>query len=450
MNCRPPRVADRPIPTKDQPQMKVETLNTAPCRVRVVVKAEADETRADYEHVFQEYAQHGRIRGFRPGKAPRTVVERNFQQAINGDVRSRLIGRLYRQALEGEKLAPVAILDVADVVFSPASGISFAMTVDVAPDFKLPQYEHIPVKAEDTTVADAQVDAQVERLRASLARYEESADRVVARGDLVQIDYQATSEGKPLAELAGECAGLDAAVDHWARADEPEFVPGLALGLIGFKAGTSQTIPVTFPQNYQVEGVRGRQAQYQVTVKAVRERILPVEAEFLKQFGCETLEQLRDRVRGSLQSAANQREQARQRQAVMDFLLRQTEFELPQSVVAEETDLTVRGLLRDIASHGASREEVEKHRDEILSSASHAARDRVRLRYILARIAEAEHIRETEAEIAERLREMAQRHQTTPEKLRNMIEERHGMESLRADIRADKALDSLMANAKLT
>lgn len=430
--------------------MKVETLSTAPCRVRVVVKAEADETRADYEHVFQEYAQRGRIRGFRPGKAPRAVVERNYQQAINGDVRSRLIGRLYREALKGEKLAPVAILDVADVVFSPASGISFAMTVDVAPDFKLPPYESIPIKAEDVTVTDAQIDAQVERLRTSLARYEESPDRVVERGDLVQLDYQATCDGQPLKELAGECAGLDAAVDHWARVEEPEFVPGLALAMIGLKMGATHTVAVSFPQDYHVEGVRGRQAQYQVTVKAVRQRILPAEADFLKQFGCETAEQLRDRVRGSLQSAADQREQSRQRQAVMEFLLRQTEFELPQSVVAEETDLTVRGLLRDIANHGASRDEMEKHRDEILASASNAARDRVRLRYILARIAEVEHIRETEAEVTRRLHAMAQHHQMTPEKLGALIEERHGMESLRADIRADKALDKLMANVKLT
>ena len=428
--------------------MKVDTQTSGPCRMKLIVKAEAAETRPDYEEIVGLYVQQGRLPGFRSGKAPRKVVETRFRADIDADVRSRLIGKFYREAVQAAKRSPVAVVDVTDVIFSPETGISFVALVDVAPEFKLPRYKKIPLKAETPMVTDEQVEAQVTRFRNMLARYEDAAGQTAARGDLVCIDYSGICDGKPLQELVPEAAGLAGGKDFWAQADEPEFIPGLALALQGMKGGDAKEIKVKFEKDFHLEAVRGRKVEYRVQAKGVRRRILPADEEICQRIGFASLDELRARSRKDLLAAAEQREQARQQQEVVDFLLKRTEFDLPESVVAEETNLTVRGMVRDIVGRGATNEDVAKNREAILGAAATASKDRVRLRYILARIAEEEQVEVTDAEVEQRVQAMAAQYRMTVEKLRATLEERHGFESLRADIRNEKALARLVEEAK--
>ena len=194
--------------------------------------------------------------------------------------------------------------------------------------------------------------------------------------------------------------------------------------------------------------MRGRKGEYRVQAKSVRHRILPQDADICARAGFANLDELRTRSRKELQAAAEQREQGRQQQEVVDYLLKRTEFDLPESVVSEETNLTMRGMLRDIVGRGATREDIEKNREAILGAATTASRDRVRLRYILSRIAEEEKIQVSNAEVDQRLQEMASQYRMTVEKLRASIEERHGVESLTADIRNEKMLDQLVEDAR--
>lgn len=429
--------------------MKVETRPSGPCRVKLTIRAEAVETRPDYEKVVQEYIQHGRLPGFRPGKAPRQVVETRYRMHINDDVRGHLISKFYREAIRDAKLAAVAVLDVTDVIFSPETGISFVALVDVAPEFKLPKYKKIPIAIETPVVTDEQVNAQLDRLRNMMARFEDAGNDPAARGDLVSINYTATCDGRPLQEVVPAAADLASGTDFMAQVEEPELIPGLGLGLEGLKPGDEKVIPVKFAPDFHLEALRGRQTAYHVQVKSVRHRILPAEEDICRQTGFASLDELRARSRKDLTAAAERREQARQQQEVVDFLLKRTEFDLPESVVSEETNLTVRGMLHDIVGRGATREDIEKSRDAILGAATTAAKDRVRLRYILSRIAGEEKITVAEAEVEQRLQTMAAQYRMTVEKLRATIEERHGFEALNADIRNEKALALLVADAKV-
>ncbi|MEI8242070.1 MAG: trigger factor [bacterium] len=429
--------------------MKVDTKASGTCRVKLTIKAEAAETRPDYEEIVNEYVRHGRLPGFRPGKAPRPVVQTRYRTEIDGDVRSRLIGKFYREALKEIKLTAVAVVDVTDVIFSPETGISFVALVDVAPDFKLPKYKKIPLKIETPAVTEEQVNAQVDRLRNMMARFEEAAPgQAAARGDLVCIDYAGTCEGKPLQEIVPEAAGLAGGNDFWAQVDVPEFIPGLALALEGLKPGEEKDLKVKFEKDFHLEAMRGRKVEYRVKAKSVRVRNLPADEDICQRAGFANLDELRTRSRKELLVAAERKEEARQQQEVVDFLLKRTEFDLPESVVAEETNLTMRGMVRDIVGRGATREDIEKNRDAILGAASSASKDRVRLRYILSRIADEEKVAVADAEVQQRLQEMAAQHRMPLEKLRATIEERHGLESLTSDIRNEKALAQLVADAK--
>jgi trigger factor len=429
--------------------MKVETLTLAPCRMRVVVRADADETRPEYEKAMAVFTQHGRVSGFRPGKAPRAMIERQYRSAILDDVRSRLIRQFYPQAIESERLAVVAVLNLTDAVFTPETGLSFAVVVDVAPDFRLPSYKGIPVKDHRTAVSSEDVERQIAQIREALTRYEETPDAAVERGDMAQIDFAATCEGRPLSEIATGCPGLGTGRDLWVRADEPEMLPGLCLGLVGLKSGGTREMPVAFPADFREEAVRGRTAAYAVTVKSVRRRVAATDEEVLKTLNVASREQLQESVRKSLERQATERDQEAQRQEISAYLLRQTQFDLPASVVEEETNLSVRAMLNRITQRGATREDLEQNRDLILNTAASSAKDTVRLRYILARIAEAEKIGATDEEVDASVRRMAASYRTTPEQLRANLEQRHGIEAIRASIRAGKTLERLLAEAKV-
>jgi trigger factor len=320
--------------------------------------------------------------------------------------------------------------------------------VDVAPEFKLPKYRKIPLKVEDVAVSDAEVDSQIARLRNAISQYNEAADTALEEGDLACIDYTAVSGGKPLKEVVADCSNLGEAAKQWVQVSEPEFIPGLALALKGLKAGDTKTIKVKFAKDFHVEGVRGLTAEYHVTVGAVRHRLPPTDEELCQRLNMETLEALRTRIRQDALAAAQAREQGRQQQEIIEYLLRKTDFNLPQSQVAEETQQTVRSMLQDIVKTGGKKEDIEKNRDSILENATNASKDRIRVRYILARIAEEEKIEVTAAEIDARLNELAQRHRMPVDELRANIEKRHGLETLRADIRAEKALELVVADAK--
>ncbi len=428
--------------------MKAETKVSGPCRVKLAVRAEATETRPDYEKIVGEYVQHGRLPGFRAGKAPRALVETRYSKEIAADVRSKLISRFYHEAIKETTLTPVAVLDVTDVLFTPSTGISFVALVDVVPEFKLPKYKKIPLQVEAPVVPEEQVNAQLGRFRDMLAKLEDGADQPAARNDFVQIDFTATCEGRPLQDVVPEAAALATATDFLVQVAEPENIPGLGIALEGAKKGDQKAVPVAFDKNYHVEALRGKAAVYQVLVKAVRQRILPTDEVVCQRAGFANLDEMRAQISKNLLAAAERQELARQQKEVVEFLLKRTEFELPESVVTEETNHTIRAMMRDVIDRGGTREDLAKNRDSILETATTASKDRVRLRYILARIAADEKITVTPAEVNQRLEELAAQYRMPVKKVRETMEARHGLETLISDMRSEKALSMLVADAK--
>jgi trigger factor len=401
--------------------------------------------------ILDAYARVAQVSGFRPGKAPARVIEQRFSRQIQEDAKDRLIPRFYREALAGEKLQVVGIVGLSDVVLDRGKGLAFKATVDVAPEFRLPRYRKIPLREAAVEVSDADVDKALLRLRESLARFEDVAGRPAQRGDLVRIDFRGESEGRPVQELAPACAGLGEGKDFWALLDEPEFLPGFVDGIAGMQVGHEKAVTVRFPADFRVKEVAGRTAAYQVVLRALRERRLPaVDAEFLKTMEVETEQALRDGIRRRLTEAAQQNERNRLRNDIARYLLEKTAVDIPQSVAERERALTARNMAQNIALHGGTEEDIQRHRGDILSAAERTSAERVKLSYILAKIAGAEGIGVEDAEVDARVAQIAGRRGMTPERLRAELEEDDGVEWIRAQARAEKTLDYLLAEARLS
>ena len=431
--------------------MKVEIEKSDGCRRVLGIAVPAETVRSDYDTIIGLFAKEVKISGFRPGRAPVELVEKRYSKQIIQETKDRLIPRFYHEALEQQSIEPVAVIDVQDVEFKRDEGLQFKVTVDVAPEFKLPKYKKISLKREKTDVAEADVDRTLKEICERFARFDDVEDKPAASGDLVQIDYDAVSDGVSLAEMADDCRDIGSGKDFWVPTGESEFVPGMNAALEGAAIGDTLTVDVVFPEDYHVAAVAGKTAVYTVAVKGVRTRVLPeLDEEFLKRFDVDSEDALRARILQDLEEAAEARETGRLKEDLSRFLLDKTGMDLPEAIVERETAALVRDMLTRVAQQGGSREMLEQHRDEIFGSASQSARDRVKLSYIVDRIGEDEEISVTDEDVEQRLVVMSQRYGMPPERIRPELEKQdEGLQNLRTEIRGDKVMDFLLENAKI-
>ena len=430
--------------------MDVTIEDAGACRKVMRVKALADAVREDYDRLVSLYAGQARIAGFRKGKAPTKIVEQQYKQSIAEQAKEELVPRLYSEALKQEGVTPVAIVGVSEVVFSKDEGINFNVTLDVSPQFKLPRYKKITLRKNKIEVAEKEVDETITRIRESRARYEDVEGREIRDGDLVRIDYCGTCEGKPLADAAPENPALSDGKDFLVLVGGVEVIPGLAAGLLGATVGENRNVDVAFPDDYRVAPLAGKPAVFEVEVKGIRERILPpLDENLLKELEVETEAALRDKVCEDLRLAAEQTEQGRLREEINRFLLEKTKFDLPQAIVEQETRLMVRNMIRRIASQGGTQEHIAQQQDAILNTATETSKERVKLSYILSRIADAEDIAVADPEVEKRIEELAGYYRMPKDQFRAELEKRNGIENLRGDIRSEKTIDFLLENAKI-
>jgi len=429
--------------------MKVDTQSVGPCKVKVIVKAEADETRHDYEEVMKSFLQHGRVPGFRQGKVPREIIKRDFHKEITEEVQGRLFRTFYRQAIEQEKIKLVSLRDVGDMIFSPETGITFAMTLDVQPEFELPKYKKIPVTFEDTVVTEEQVDEHLDRLRKAFAKFEESqAGHGIEAGDLVSIDFTGLIDGQPVKEVAPEAKSISEGTDFWIQVEEDRFLPEIVNAIKGMKAGEATEVKFKFDKDQAVAALRGKKAVYSVTVKTVRMRVLPKDDDLLAQVKVESMEKLREQTRANLAESGQQAERQRREQTAIDFLLKKTDFELPESQVSDEINTTLDRMMNEAHYRGLTREDLEKNREAIIENATASAKRQLRIRYVLGRIAELEKITLTDEEVDQKIAELSVDFRMKPEQLRAQIEKNERMDTLRSQIRDEKTLRYLLDEAK--
>lgn len=430
--------------------MNVTVADAGPCRKTLRIEIPAEKVAEEYRQVLSLYAKAAKIPGFRPGKAPAPLVERHYAREIGDEVKDRLIPSGYHEALEQKKLDPVAILGVHDVAYQTGQPMSFSVTLDVPPEFSLPKYREIPVQGKKVEIDEKQVDETIERIREQNAQWEDVTGRPVQKGDLVRIDYEGVCDGRPIEEIAPKAVGLGKGKDFWMLADEQAFLPGFGEGLLGAAVGEKRQVFSDLPKDFVEKAVAGRKCTFFVDVKALREKKVPaLDDHLLKALKVESEEKLRAQLREELKATAEEMEGRRRKGEIVRHLLEKTKLDVPESVVQQETRDIIFDIVRENSYRGIAREEIEGRRDEIYETASRTAQEKVKVRYILHRVAEQEKIETTPEELSARIEQLAMRYQVTAAEFRSELEKRNGVESVAEEIRVNKALDWLLAQAKI-
>jgi trigger factor len=429
--------------------VNVTVENLAPCKKLVRVEVETEKVDEAFDMVTKDFQRQASLPGFRPGKAPRDMVLRKFSKDIEGEVKSKLLSDSYKKAVEDQKLDVLGQPDIEEIQFSRGQPFQFAATIETAPEFELPEYKGIPVKREARSVTDNDVERALEALRQPRTIFT-TVDRPAQTGDIVVVNYTGTCEGKPITEIAPTAKGLTGQKAFWVEIGAKAFIPGFDDQLLGAKAAEKRTVNVDFPADFVTPQLAGKKGVYETEVVEVKEKTLPaVDDAFAKQYGAENLEKLRAGVRRDLENELNYKLNRDVRNQLVRSLLNRVSFELPESAVAHETRNVVYDLVQENAKRGVSRDTIEKQKEQIYSAATQGAKERVKVAFLMQKIAEKEDIKVSQEEIAMRINHLAGVYQIPAEKFLKDLQKRNGLIEIYDQIMNEKVLDLLQQNAKV-
>ena len=436
--------------------MKVTVESTGPCRKQLKVEFSAEEIQQEYDESLAVFAKHGRVKGFRPGKAPVDMIRKMFDKQIIEGLHEHLLAKGFRQALQEHKLRTVAEYDLQKSALAAGQPFSFSLAIDVEPDFELPAYKGIEVDAKKVEISDDAVTQAIDRYLENMGKYEDLAeDRPVKEGDMVAVDYVATVDGRPMAEVSEKAKGLATGADFWVIANEEySFLPAFGPQLVGLKVGDAKDVSVAFDAQAPIEELRGKTAIFASKVKKIRARTKPaLTPELLQQLGAKDEADLRATFRNMLQGEADRQEMARRRNLLIGSLMKTAVLDVPESEEHEESHRIVYEMVEENTRRGVPEKEIRDNIGKISESAKQAAKERVKLRYLLQRIAREEQIDVTDAEVTAMLNQYAARSgaQSVKDWLqRAKLKEVEVRKNLRADLLTTKTIDALMGPAKPT
>ena len=429
--------------------MNVTVENLAPCKKLLRVEVDAKAVDAAFDSTAKEFQKQAALPGFRPGKAPRAMVLKKYETDIKAEVKRKLIGDAYRQAVGEKKISVVGHPDIEEIQFGPGQALQFAATIETAPEFQLPDYKGLPAKREVKSVTDADVERALNLLAQQHVKFETVA-REVRLGDIAVVNYTGTCDGKPITEIAPTAKGLAEQKNFWVEVGVETFLPGFAAQLAGAKAGERRAVNTDFPADFATKELAGKKGVFDVEVVEVKEKALPpVDEAFAKKYGAENLEKLRAGVRHDLENELKYSQTRALRGQIVRGLLDRVNFDLPETAVAHETRNVVYDIVRENSQRGVGRDIIEKQKDEIYSAATRSAKERVKLSFLIQRIAEQENIKVSQEDVLRRAQALAAMYQIPPEKFLKDLQKRNGVMELYDQVAHEKVLAFLEQNAKI-
>lgn len=429
--------------------MNITVENLAPCRKLLRVELDAKSVDEIFDAITKDYQKQASLPGFRPGRAPRDLVIKKYEADIQSDAKRRLIGESYRKALEEKKISVVSQPDIEEIQFGRGQNLQFAATIETAPEFQLPEYKGLPVKREVKSVTDEDVERALNLLAQQHSKFE-TVTRELKMGDVAVVNYTGTSGGKPLTEIAPAAKGLTGQKKFWVDVAPNTFIAGFAEQLIGAKAGDQRAVSVDFPADFVTKELAGRRGEFAVEVVEVKEKVPPpLDDALAKNYGAESLEKLRAGVRVDLENELKYSQARAVRNQLVGALLAQAKFDLPESAVAHETRNVVYNIVQENTKRGVGRELIEQQKDQIYNAAATTAKERVKLAFLVQRIAEQEKISVSQAEVLQRVQSLAQTYQIPPDKFIKDLQKRNGINELYDQIAHEKVLNFLEINAKV-
>ena len=427
--------------------MKIEVENVSPVERKVTIEVDPDRVAQELEQAYVGLGRRVKLRGFRPGKAPRKVLERNFRSEVESEVAEKIVQATFAEAVRVEDIDVVAPPHVS-ISEGVAEGkpLRYTARVEVKPKIEPKDYKGLSVKRRPPTVTDDQVAAEITRIQDGMAQLVPVEGRFDAQeGDWAVVDHEGTIEGKPFEGARAEGVTVKVAPGS--------VTEGNLEALKGKKLGDVVEIEEPFPADHRVEALRGKVAKMKVTLKALKARQLPAVDDALAKSlgveGVETLEQLRARIRSDLQKREDRRAENEVKDALVKAALEKNEFEVPPALVERAIDGMLEGAAERFARQGIDIRQLGLDYGRMRGDLREQALLQVRGRLLLESIADAEKIEVTDDDLQAEVTRIAGELGMPLAQAQQQMRSAQARDALKSKIREDKAMSILSSAATI-
>ncbi len=431
--------------------MKTELKDISPTRKQIDIEIDAQDVRAVYDRISDNYARSANVPGFRPGHAPRAVVRTRFKEQIRTEVLRELLPDAVQKAIAEYKLESLGEpeLNLENTEGLDRLGqqpISFNVNVEVLPEIKLGEYKGAEVIRTIRPVKDEDVERVIESLREGSASLEPVEDRGAQLNDTVTASFHGKFVDEPDAEPI-KVEDVDVILGG------EGVVAEITAALTGAKADDEKTFTVDYPPNFSAKGLAGKKVEYTAKVSAVRIKELPeLDDDWAQSLSdeIESLEQLRAKIRSDLEEQVKNESGNRMRADLIRKLVDAHPFELPERLVEHQTEHRLEQVVHDMIGQGIDPRNPELDWDKARGSLKEQASYDLRSSLLLERVAEANKIEVSDQEIDDEINAIADASRQTPDQVRAVLTKEGGERSIAGRLRNRKALDLLVANARVT
>ena len=422
--------------------VKVEEVNALTRKVTITLPA--DEVKGKIDKAYAKLQKEAKMKGFRRGKVPRSVIEKTYKPQVQAEVGEELVQETYFDIIEKQDFDPVVHPEIDEPAFNDDGSFTYVAKVDIRPDFELGEYKGIEVEEVDTEVEEGAIDFELSRIQREMAALKNVEDRAVAMDDVVVVDYQGYHKGNPMKHVKNE----DFTVDVGKGQMDPEF----EAKLIGMKKGEEASHEVEFPEKHPNPILAGKKVEFRIEVKDVKERVLAeLDDEFAKDVNekFETLDDLKEMIRERLEGDKKSAADGELNDRIMKKLLETHEFEVPERLVRFEVEQMIKQTEEQLEKSGMDLESAGLNREELAKNNEPIAIQRVTGDFILKKIAEVEEIKVQDEDLDRAFKRIGDQYSMPVDRVKEFFKSRDDLLPLMNEVLNEKILNFLKEEAQL-
>jgi trigger factor len=417
-------------------------MTEATCRRELELEIPAEDVQKAVTRVANEFAKVARVPGFRPGKAPVTLIRRRFADEIKGEVLQSLLPPKIESAVQDQKLVPVTQPHVDKVDFAENGPVKFVASFEVLPEFTLGQYKDLEIEVESVAVTDADVEKTLEELRDRAATLAPVEGRPIADGDIARLKLAGTSAdgGEPL-----EADSVDCQVGG-----EQTMAP-FNENLRGASIGEHREFEVPYPADFPDPKLSGKTYHYAVEILGIQEKQKPeLNDEFAQKVSdAKTIEELRAKIRQNLEAAQDHRQKDEAREKVLAKIVAAHDFPVPEALVEQQMDARLERAVRTLAAQGVDPRAMNVDWAAMRRRQRDRAVEDVKAELLLDRIANEEKIEVPEEDVDRELNELAERSGESAIALRARLTKQGTLDRIKSKLQSDKTLEWLCQSSRI-
>ena len=412
------------------------------CRRELDLEIPAEEVSKATEKVAKDFAKIARVPGFRPGKAPVSLIKKRFASDIKGEVLQTLVPEHVEKAVAEQKLTPISQPQVDKLEYNEGQPLKFRASFEVLPEFALGNYKNLEIEMPEMTITDESVNNTLAEMQQRAATYAPVEGRAVQNDDFVQIKLHGNPDG------GGDPLNAESVLCH---VGAEETMEPFNENLRGTSVGDHKDFDVDYPADYPDAKLAGKKFHYSVDVLGIKTKKLPeINDEFAKDVSDATsLDELKTKVREGLEHERDHRQKELQREKIIAELVKLHDFPVPESLVEHQMDVRLERVVRSLAQQGVDPRAVNVDWVSLRKRQEERAKDDVKAELVIDRIASEEKIDVTEEELQHELEHMASHSGDSAEAIRARLTKQGALDRMKAKLRSDKTVDWLAQNARV-